>query len=198
MPKLEHRSKVAAEQHPHCPTRWSCLRLSYIYIGFISITHLTLPDGHFNILLTYLKTFSLLWDSKCLFKWTARINDFWQPSWGHTQGLYKINSIITSLTTYRQKPFIFSWNLSSFMLWLHWPQTAFITRIFEEKYALNRILSPSQRVWSLVVQLHSWATAWYLTKKHSFFPLLFMVFYPFISNVGPFSEHCEVLWDTYF
>lgn len=102
VPGREHCSKVAAEQHTHCPTRWSCLRLSYNYIGFISITHLTLPDGYFNILLTYLKTFSLLWDSKCLFKWTARINDFWQPSWGHTQGLYKINSIITSLTIYRE------------------------------------------------------------------------------------------------
>ena len=89
------------------------------------------------------------------------------------------------------KPFIFSWNLSSFMLRFHWPQTAFITRIFEEKYALNRILSPSQRVWSLVVQLHSWATAWYLTKEHSFFlwffTLLFLMLVLFLSIV----KFCE-------
>ena len=198
MPRLEHCSKVAAEQHTHCPTWWACLRLSYIYIGFISITHLTLSDGHFNILLTYLKTFSLLWDSKCLFKWTARINDFWQPSWGHTQGLYKINSIIKSLTIYRENLSYFPEICLHSYLWLHWPQMAFITSTFEEKYALNRILSPSQRVWSLVVQQLSWATGWYLAKKHSFFPLLFMAFFPFISNAGPFSELCDVLWDTCF
>jgi len=100
------------------------------------------------------------------------------------------------------KPFKFSWNLFLFMLWLHWPQTAFITRMFEEKYALNRIrriLSPSQRVWSLVVQQHSWATGWYLAKKHCFFPFYnFLMLVLFLSFVTFRETHVSnTTWHIY-
>lgn len=39
--------------------------------------------------MTYLNCLSPSCDSKCLFKWTFLTNDFWHPSWGHTQGRWE-------------------------------------------------------------------------------------------------------------